>query len=313
MADSLEDLFQEVSVEEAPEAEVDNSIETDIVESPVAEQPDDTEPVDEADTPDEEPAEEIVAEVAEDAWTTILEQHGDVQVPLQVNGETVMRPLKDLPNNAMMREDYSRKTAELAQQKSAAEWAYDVQAAFQRDPVATIQAFQKAYAVEAPQEQPVQSDPYEDYDPDVAAVMRKMDEQNAALRSELDSVKQFQETSQEREFRQGIEAELAQTLSQFEGVSEMDVLAFATENKMRLPMAAEILWNRQQNESKVASEAAKAKAKELSAERAGAKRKAGKEAVAATPKGGYDVEPDTGDFSTIEELFELEMLKQSSD
>tara|TARA_R110001606_G_scaffold44308_4_gene116231 strand:- start:10446 stop:10877 length:432 start_codon:yes stop_codon:yes gene_type:complete len=142
--------------------------------------------------------------------------------------------------------------------------------------------------------------------------MRKMDEQNAMLRSELDSVKQFQETSKDREFRQGIEAELAQTLTQFEGVDEMDVLAFATENRMRLPMAAEILWNRQQNNSKATSAAAQAKAKELSAERSGAKRKAGKDAVAATPKGGYDVESDAGDFNTIGELFELEMLKQGS-
>tara|TARA_R110000765_G_scaffold336710_1_gene427042 strand:- start:324 stop:560 length:237 start_codon:yes stop_codon:yes gene_type:complete len=77
-------------------------------------------------------------------------------------------------------------------------------------------------------------------------------------------------------------------------------------------MAAEILWNRQQNNSKATSAAAQAKAKELSAERSGAKRKAGKDAVAATPKGGYDVESDAGDFNTIGELFELEMLKQGS-
>ena len=311
MAESLEDMFQEVS-SEAIEAGVDNSQETD-VESPVAEYHDDTEPMDEVDTPEMEPTEEIVSEIADGAWDAILEQHGDVQVPLQVNGETVMRPLKDLPGNAMMREDYSRKTAELSQQKSAAEWAYDVQAAFQRDPQATIEAFQKAYRlqVNAGTPEPV-ADPYEDYDPDVAAVMRRMDEQNAMLRSELDSVKQFQETSKDREFRQSIEAELAQTLTQFEGVNEMDVLAFATENRLRLPMAAEILWNRQQNNSKTTSAAAQAKAKELSAERSGAKRKAGKNAVAATPRGGYDVESDAGDFSTIGELFELEMLRQGS-
>lgn len=308
---NLEDVFQEVSQETA-EIEVDNSQETDIEESPEVMDIDGEEPGEEADTPEMEPA-EAVGDDAADVWTTILEQHGDVEVPLQVNGETVMRPLKDLPGNAMMREDYSRKTAELSQQKSAAEWAYDVQAAFQRDPQATIEAFQKAYKLQgnAGEQQPV-ADPYEDYDPDVAAVMRKMDEQNAMLRSELDSVKQFQETTQEREFRQGIEAELASTLSQFEGVDELDVLAFATENRLRLPMAAEILWNRQQNDSKATSAAAQAKAKELSAERSGAKRKAGKDAVAATPKGGYDVESDAGDFSTIGELFELEMLKSGS-
>lgn len=77
-------------------------------------------------------------------------------------------------------------------------------------------------------------------------------------------------------------------------------------------MAAEILWNRQQNQSKATSAAAQAKAKELSAERSEAKRKAGKDAVAATPKGGYDVESNAGDFSTIGELFEIEMLRQGS-
>ena len=309
---NLEDVFEEVASEEAPiEIEVDNSQEETDVESQVAEPIIEEDETFEADNSETEPVEEV--EFDSDGWQTILEQHGDVQVPLQVNGETVMRPLKDLPASAMMREDYSRKTAGLSQMKSAAEWAYDVQAAFQRDPQATIEAFSRAYKVQAGEQaqQPVE-DPYEDYDPDVALVMRRMDEQNSMLRSELEAVKQFQNTTQERELRSGIEAELAQTLQQFEGIDELEVLTFATEHRVKLPMAAEILWNRQQNASNATSAAAKAKAKELSAARSGAKRKAGKDAVAATPRGGYDVESDAGNFSTIGELFELEMLKSSN-
>ena len=291
--------------------EVDNSQETDVESEQVAEPSIGDDAIDEVDTLETEPTEAVEPDT--DGWQTILEEHGDLQVPLQVDGQTIYRSLKDLPANAMMREDYSRKTAELSQAKSAAEWAYDVQAAFQRDPQATIAAFQKAYRLDAgQQQQQVEVDPYEDYDPDVQAVMRKMDEQNLALRSELEAVKQFQSTTQEREFRSGVEAELAETLKTFEGVDEMDVLSFATENRMRLPMAAEILWNRQQNVSKATSAAASAKAKELSNERSRAKRQAGKDAVAATPKGGYDVESDAGNFSTIGELFELEMLKSSN-
>lgn len=309
---NLEDVFEEVASEEvAPEMEVDNSQETDVESEQVAEPSIGDDAIDEVDTLETEPTEAVEPDT--DGWQTILEEHGDLQVPLQVDGQTIYRSLKDLPANAMMREDYSRKTAELSQAKSAAEWAYDVQAAFQRDPQATIAAFQKAYRLDAgQQQQQVEVDPYEDYDPDVQAVMRKMDEQNLALRSELEAVKQFQSTTQEREFRSGVEAELAETLKTFEGVDEMDVLSFATENRMRLPMAAEILWNRQQNASKATSAAASAKAKELSNERSRAKRQAGKDAVAATPKGGYDVESDAGNFSTIGELFELEMLKSSN-
>ena len=309
---NLEDVFEEVTSEEvAPEMEVDNSQETDVESEQVAEPSIGDDAIDEVDTLETEPTEAVEPDT--DGWQTILEEHGDLQVPLQVDGQTIYRSLKDLPANAMMREDYSRKTAELSQAKSAAEWAYDVQAAFQRDPQATIAAFQKAYRLDAgQQQQQVEVDPYEDYDPDVQAVMRKMDEQNSALRSELEAVKQFQSTTQEREFRSGVEAELAETLKTFEGVDEMDVLSFATENRMRLPMAAEILWNRQQNASKATSAAASAKAKELSNERSRAKRQAGKDAVAATPKGGYDVESDAGNFSTIGELFELEMLKSSN-
>lgn len=309
---NLEDVFEEVASEEvAPEMEVDNSQETDVESEQVAEPSIGDDAIDEVDTLETEPTEAVEPDT--DGWQTILEEHGDLQVPLQVDGQTIYRSLKDLPANAMMREDYSRKTAELSQAKSAAEWAYDVQAAFQRDPQATIAAFQKAYRLDAgQQQQQVEVDPYEDYDPDVQAVMRKMDEQNLALRSELEAVKQFQSTTQEREFRSGVEAELAETLKTFEGVDEMDVLSFATENRMRLPMAAEILWNRQQNVSKATSAAASAKAKELSNERSRAKRQAGKDAVAATPKGGYDVESDAGNFSTIGELFELEMLKSSN-
>ncbi len=309
---NLEDVFEEVSLEEAPsEIEVDNSEEGTDVESQVAEPTIEENETFETDNSGTEPVDDV--EFDADGWQTILEQHGDVQVPLQVNGETVMRPLKDLPASAMMREDYSRKTAQLSQMKSAADWAHDVQAAFQRDPQATIEAFSKAYKVQSGQQVQQQvEDPYEDYDPDVALVMRKMDEQNSMLRSELEAVKQFQNTTQEREFRSSIEAELAQTLQQFDGVDEMAVLAYATDNKVRLPVAAEILWNRQQNASNATAAAAKAKAKELSAERSGAKRKAGKDAVAATPRGGYDVESDAGSFSTIGELFELEMLKSSN-
>jgi hypothetical protein len=310
---TLDDVFEEVTSEEvAPEMEVDNSQETDVESEQVAEPSIGDDAIDEVDTLETEPTEAVEPDT--DGWQTILEEHGDLQVPLQVDGQTIYRSLKDLPANAMMREDYSRKTAELSQAKSAAEWAYDVQAAFQRDPQATIAAFQKAYRLDAgqQQQQQVEVDPYEDYDPDVQAVMRKMDEQNLALRSELEAVKQFQSTTQEREFRSGVEAELAETLKTFEGVDEMDVLSFATENRMRLPMAAEILWNRQQNASKATSAAASAKAKELSNERSRAKRQAGKDAVAATPKGGYDVESDAGNFSTIGELFELEMLKSSN-
>ena len=103
---NLEDVFEEVS-SEATEIEADNSEvieETGIEESEEVMDSDGDEPVEEADTPEMEPA-DAVEDDAADVWTQILEEHGDVQVPLQVNGETVMRPLKDLPGNAMMRED----------------------------------------------------------------------------------------------------------------------------------------------------------------------------------------------------------------
>ena len=111
---NLEDVFEEVASEEvAPEMEVDNSQETDVESEQVAEPSIGDDAIDEVDTLETEPTEAVEPDT--DGWQTILEEHGDLQVPLQVDGQTIYRSLKDLPANAMMREDYSRKTAELSQ------------------------------------------------------------------------------------------------------------------------------------------------------------------------------------------------------
>jgi hypothetical protein len=320
MADLL-DVYTEVAAQEnlepvteveETEATIDNPDDGTDEVTDVEEVGEETDPVEAADTPDGEPeADDGDVEAPEEtsglSWDEIAERYGDVEVPLTVNGETVYKKLSELPSNAMMREDYSRKTAEISQAAKAAEWAYEVRDAFARDPEGTIAAFEKAYNIQRAPQQP-ESDPYEDYDPDIAAVMKRLDEQNAALRQELDSIKQFQGRQQEDSFRAEVEAELAATMQEFEGeFEEVELLKFATERKMTLPDAAEVLWARNQRQRTAAEAEAATKAREAAATRKTQKRKQAKDTVKAAPKGGYDVEPSTDDFNNISELFDIVM------
>ena len=181
MADGIEDIF----AEELGHDEVVEDILEDLdIENPEDDGADDFEDStelddeddieDDADTDDESPADDD----DDFDWNEILERYGDRTVQLTVNGEIVEKPLKDLPSMAMMREDYSRKTAEVSQKAKAAQWAQDVQEAFANDPAGTLDAFARAYKIQigGPAADEPQADPYEDFDPDVAQVLRQRDE-----------------------------------------------------------------------------------------------------------------------------------------
>lgn len=326
MADDLAGMFAEASEEaDVDIVEVDNleEFEADEVEDEPVE---DIDVDDETDTDEEEPEDddldddESPEDVVEDDdfnWDEIEERYGDKLVKLVVNGQEVEKPLRELRNMAMMREDYSRKTAEVAQAARAAQWAQQVQESFEADPIGTLQAFAKAYGIDVPVgSQEPESDPYEDFDPEIAAVLRKMDEQEQRHQQELERVRAQTEAITEKELLSEIKQEVAVLKDQFgDDLDELEMLRVAAYYNMPLQDAAyrvmgEKYWSMSESEK-----AAAAKAQAATAERSSRKNGSAKKRAASTSKRGFDGAGPTSiskdDFANIGELFEIELNSTS--
>lgn len=268
---------------------------------------DDEDDTEDADTDEEPPA----AEDDDFDWNEILERYGDRTVQLTVNGEIVEKPLRDLPNMAMMREDYSRKTAEVSQKAKAAQWAQDVQEAFANDPVGTLEAFAKAYQIELggrPADEPV-VDPYEDFDPEVAQVLRQRDELLARQQQQLEQLMgNFNNIEHER-IMADVKAEVAELKSEFgDELDHVEMLRVAAAYNMPLRDAAEHLVGKQyfaktRQQSQIDSEAGKIGARKADGERQQAKRRASGTSTKKFDASSVSVE----DFSDIGELFEINL------
>lgn len=300
------ELAEEPEVVETEEVseEVDN-LEDEADEETAEESEDDSE--DDADTDDEPPA----AEDDPFDWNEIVERYGDRTVPLKVNGEIVERPLKEAFDGAMMREDYSRKTAEL---KQAATWAEDVQKAFAADPAGTLQAFAQAYGINAgtPQDTQDQADPYEDFDPDVAAVLRKMDDMERRHQQELETIQQKTQSFEHQQMVAEVRKEVESLRSKFEDFDEQAVLETAVKFNVSLTDAAELVEDRRIAALSRQAQATGATAGAAAAKKAEKARQAKKQRAAGTTNKGFsasDVSVD--DFNTISELFEIEMNSTS--
>lgn len=316
MSDELSDMLNEaVEAELAEEPaeveaaevseEVDNLEDVEADEEPAVELEEDSE--EDADTDVEPPA----AEDDSFDWNEIMERYGDRTVPLKVNGEIVERPLKEAFDGAMMREDYSRKTAEL---KQAATWAQDVQTAFANDPAGTLQAFAQAYGINAgaPQKQDEQSDPYEEFDPDVAAVLRKMDDMEKRHQQELETIQQRTQSFEHQQMVAEVRKEISGLREQFEDFDEQQVLETAVKFNMTLTDAAELVEDRRIAALARQAEATGKTAGAAAAKKAEKARQAKKKRAAGTTNKGFSASDVTvDDFNTISELFEIEMNSTS--
>lgn len=330
MAD-LTDAFNEAMAEATAEApapievpdttsEVDNP-DLGITESE-SETAEDFEP---ADTPVEESVSEPQSNVLD--WEAVADQ----LIPVKVNGEEKLVALKDFRDGIMMREDYSRKTAELAEDRKFAEWAKDVQYALQQDPNGTLQAFAQAYGVdfgstpkaEAQVAQP-ETDPYEDWDPDMAQLAKAFDSKLSQLTqhyeekiSRLES--QTGQITHERLVQQA-QAEMQQLESQFTAAGvefdQLGVLKIATENEIPLTQAA-MLWAGQHalasGKTQAEATAAAKKAGEIAADANESERKAAKKRASSAVTKKYDAaDTPTDQFETLTDLFKIEMARQGS-
>lgn len=317
----LSDMFTEVAAEEEGElAGVDNPDGADHEEPDVLD--DEIEDDEDADTFDSdediedddiEDDDEPVAEDDDFNWNEILEKYGDRTVTLKVAGEDKAVKLSDLPNMAMMREDYSRKTAEIADVRKAAQWALDVQESFANDPEGTLRAFADAYGIQAARElqQAVedQVDPYEDLDPDVAAVLRKMDEAEARHQAELAQMRQRVDQFQNQQIMEEVKAEVQSLREEFgDELDHVEMLRVAAHHNVPLREAAEFLVGRQYFAKSKEQLAAEAQAKEASKDRTQRDRARSKKRASGTATKRFDASDiSVEDFNTIGELFEIEM------
>lgn len=329
MAESISDLFaEEMAADDSVEIEpVDESIDNpddgadddenvfqdDEIDSEDA----DTESDDDDDIEDDiDDDDEPVAEEDDFNWNEILDKYGDRTVTVTVQGEPVEVKISDLPNGFMMREDYSRKTAEIANVRKAATWAQDVQQAFENDPFGTLQAFAQAYNVNlaAQQQQTMeQDDPYEDLDPDVAAVLRKMDEQEQRHEQELAQVRQTVAQFQNQQIMEEVKSEVAELRQEFgDDLDTAEMLRLAATYEMPLREAAEHVVGRQFYSKSKEQLALEAEAREASNKRTQNGRQKQKRRASGTATKKFDAsEVSVEDFNTIGELFEIEMNSAS--
>ncbi len=320
----LSDLFEEVSGEQedgidnpdlGADHENDSVQEDEIVDEDADTSDDDDVEIedDDVEDDDDDESDEPVAEEDDFDWNEILDKYGDRTVTVTVQGEPVEVAIKDLPNGFMMREDYSRKTAEVSQVRNAAQWAQDVQAAFANDPVGTLEAFARAYGIDpsqsANQPQTPEVDPYEDLDPDVAAVLRRMDEQERAHQAELEQVRSQVEQFQNQQIMEEVKAEVRGLQEEFgDDLDTTEMLRLAATYNMPLREAAEHLVGKQyfaKSKEQMALEAQAAQAAE-SRQRSDRSRQKKRASSTATKK--FDAsDVSVEDFNTIGELFEIEM------
>lgn len=326
MADDLLDVFNELTAEgyseEASESvEVDDNSEAEITD--IAQDESEVDTSEDNDLQPEAEDRPAVGDGADDNW---WEEHSDRLVPVKVQGEEKLVPLSQVRDGWMMREDYSRKTAEIAQDRPLIDWAKDIQYALANDPLGTINAIAEAYNVElSKSQQPVEAteDPYEDWDPEMAQLARAMDtklaqvaehyeQKIARLESQTGQITHERMVQEAQTEMRNLETQFTQAGFDF---SPRDVLQIATENGIDLTQAAYI-WA---GTSAVKGGMSKSEAAAKAAEAAGAaaqasesQRQANKKRASTAATKKYDAsDSSVDDFNSLTDLFNIELARQS--
>jgi hypothetical protein len=117
---------------------------------------------------------EVEAEGQEYEFTELdLDEFREHRVRIKVDGEEVVVPLTEAVAGYQRQADYTRKTQELAQQRSELQWAAALKGALDNDPQGTVDLLMQHYGISRPQAQQMQQqmqaqDPYgfDDFDLD---------------------------------------------------------------------------------------------------------------------------------------------------
>ena len=144
---------------------------------------------------------------------------------VKVNGEELQVSREELLNGYSRTQDYTRKTQEVAAEAKALKEAKALQAAFDRDPHATLEALADAFNWSPQGAQPAGEAqvPFEELDPLEQRVVR---------------AEQFMETQQQKAVRQAIEADVAYLQQTYGPDVDIDaVAAHAVERGLDLKTA----------------------------------------------------------------------------
>jgi len=324
MAVDLSDVYEELVAEgyEESSGEVDNP------DSGITDEESQITTEDETsqDTPDLET--DLEPEVESQANVLDWEAVADQLIPVKVNGEEKLVTIKDFRDGVMMREDYSRKTAELAQDRPLIDWAKDIQYALASDPLGTINAIAEAYNVElGAARQPAvgtpEVDPYEDWDPEMAQLARAMDmklaqvaehyeQKIARLESQTGQITHERMVQEAQTEMRNLETQFTQAGFEFD---PREVLSIATQNEIDLTQAAYI-WAGStavkggMTKSEAAAKAAQAAS--AAAEAGESQRQANKKRASSAATKNYDAsDSSVEDFNSLTDLFNIELARQS--
>ena len=325
MAVNLSDVYDEIV------AETGEDFSDETVDNPEAGITDEesqitTEDETSEDTPDLETDLEPEAEVEPTVfdWEAVADQ----LIPVKVNGEEKLVTIKDFRDGVMMREDYSRKTAELAQDRPLIDWAKDIQYALASDPLGTINAIAEAYNVElGASRQPAvatpEVDPYEDWDPEMAQLARAMDmklaqvaehyeQKIARLESQTGQITHERLVQEAQTEMRNLETQFTQAGFEF---NPREVLQIATQNEIDLTQAAYI-WAGSTavkgGMSKSEAAAKAAQAANAAAEAGESQRQANKKRASSAATKNFDAsDSSVDDFNSLTDLFNIELARQS--
>lgn len=246
---------------------------------------------DDAPEPDEAGHGEVTDEEATEATDEVTEEaeptpdnyfdpteHGDKLVKLKVDGEEVEIPLKDALAGTMMRQDYTRKTQEVAFWKQ-------VDQAMRADPQATLEYLAKNYGVATAQAAVAQQQDDDDDD------WGNVDPRVAALQQELAELKQVVLPMKQAASVKDAEAELVKTV---EGLTQKygddfnahDVITEAINRGIRDPSQLETVFRDMTYDTVRARAAAQTTLSTTKAEADAAKRAAAAQAAAVVSSGG---------------------------
>lgn len=324
MGDDLTEMFSEAAAEDAGETE-------DVVDTPVDGTDDEVEvqddevedeiPVADEDTDEEVPLDDDDYDEDDDEdfdW----EAFADQKVTIKDNGEDKRIALSELKNGYLRHEDYSRKTAEIADLKRMAVWGQDVQQALKDDPIGTVNQIAQALGLQVvdprqPQPPEQQAPNYDDYEPEVAEILKRMDAQEQRHQQELAQLQAKTRDFELERVKGEVRQEMQTLKARYPELDELETLNVAATYNVPLTFAAQALMGtklsaKQASDAQVgltAKEAADRRQAALNA--ANAKKK--KQATGSRTKSfdSVDSEISAGDFDNIGELFEIEMSRTS--
>ena len=302
LADVFAEVSQEVEVADNDVGDVDAGVEVVDVDGQ-ADEPD-VESV-EVDIDDEVEGDEVDDNPEGIVETWDWSEYSDQLVPRTVNGQTEMVTLKEAIEGSMRQADYTRKTQELAEAERLAQWAKDIQAGFERDPMGMLESFADAYGLLDQQRQAQESNSLDQLDEDV----RPWAERTLQAEQQLAKMQQSIQQVENERIKNQVRSEIEMMKSQYgDSFDPMATLEAAAKKNMSLEDAHwYLMGQRSFNQSQqaaatdsAAEQAAQAAKASSNAQRAKAKAKASSTTTQAFK--ASDIPAD--DFNTIGELFE---------